>query len=139
MWRWVRGFCYGLAVALALSHAMHAHAQTAVTGTSVTFHFDVDNTAFDGTPLDATTAVTYNIYASSGCGQKSLASGVFFDLTKPGKVYVTLPAAPGCLSVAVSASDSGGEGQISPTITFQVTAPPPPVKRPAQVVNLAPG
>lgn len=82
-----------------------------------------------GAVLPPGTVITYNVYTSLGCGTKTLATKV----TVP---TVTLDFAVGCTSIAVSASDTAGEGAISNTLTETVAPPVVPLKKPAQVQGL---
>lgn len=89
-------------------------AQTPVTAPTITVSWNAVTTDIDGNSL-ANSTVTYKVYGSQGCGTKTLQSTTTSTST-------TLTVSPGCYSLAVSASDTAGEGAVSPTLVLSVTA-----------------
>lgn len=100
-----------------------AEAQTAlctanctVIAGQVTVHWNAMTTDINNAPL-GTSTVTYKVYGSQGCGTKTL-QATTTALSAP------ITVVPGCYSIAVSASDTAGEGAVSsPSLVLTVVAP----------------
>lgn len=91
-------------------------ANCSVTAGSVTIHWAAVTTDINNASL-GTSTVTYKVYGSQGCGAKTLQA-----TTTQTSAQITVAA--GCYSIAVSASDSAGEGAVSsPSLLLNVVAP----------------
>lgn len=111
-------------IPVALLLASIASAQTLPAGT-ITVSWNAVTQDINNNSLAGVT-ITYKVYGSQGCGTKTLQA-----TTTQTSAQITV--APGCYSLAVSASDAAGEGPVSPTVTLTIT---PPQAIPAQVTGV---
>ena len=104
-----------LLAALCALLPLAAAAQAVVTAPTVTVTWNAVTADINNNSLVGVT-ITYKLYGSQGCGTKTL-------ITSTTATSVQIPVAPGCYSLAVSASDAAGEGAVSATLTLSVKSP----------------